>query len=74
MDESNGVNGQPPEGAGRFVFVADTDDRLHVRVSGGLPLDVAERMLYGALKSIERELATLRLVKLLDDQPRVQRP
>ena len=57
----------------RIMVLGFPGDRVRVALSDGLPLDIAERMLYGALKFLERELAVLRLRQVLAE-PRIEIP
>ena len=57
----------------RIMVLALSGDRVRVALSDGLPLDIAEGMLYRALKFMERELAALRLRQVLAE-PRIEIP
>lgn len=61
-----------PKLLGQISLLLFEGDLLRVQM-GPVPLDIAERMCYGAMKFLERELTARRLAAILD-APKIEIP
>lgn len=72
MGDEGSVNGAAvePRPLGQVIVTSFDTGGLRVATSPGLTPDVAERMLYGALKHLERQMLLLGLRQMVE-QPRI---
>lgn len=67
MDERPDIGGEPPRGIAQITLTLLSNGGLHINVNG-LPPDIVERALYGAMKHLDRQML---IAQLPPQTPRV---